>query len=893
MVRFFSAVMFMLLTVVNVNAAQTIIVFDASGSMWGQINGVSKIEIARKAFAKFENNWGDRQDKLGLIAYGHRRKGDCGDIETLLTAKSHNVAAISNQIRNLRPKGKTPLSDAVRMAAEQLHYQEADATVILFSDGIETCKADPCALAAELERDGINFTAHVIGFGITKAEHKAQLQCIADNSGGQYFDAKDADGLADALDQATRNTPKAMVQPTTAYKVNLVLTVKEAKGTARPAQITYRALNKATGRKTILGTVTDAAEVVGGLKAELPAGEWTIEAISQEGIGVLDVTVSGEQMLIDVPFAAHEIEYSLADNGPYQLGVAHLFYLFASAPLQPNAQIPVALYSLDGKRLDWETRFGSKGEGWSDHDFKSPLVAGDYEIIIGKPDAALARFKVTYVNDIVPVWKGALQGQAGGKLAVSISGFGYRFSNLALYKGDKRIASYSLDKLSTSDGQWLPLPAEEGDYKLVYKYKNADGKRIEAQLATIAVGDVLLPDEKLNMSGHWKLVHGVTGELIAHVEIDVPDHEGDRFDPSLYSVAVNSGSSLMGDGDKLKLDILAIENGHLKMQYATEFGNATALMERIDAQEFEGIMTAATGGLLLPVKFVNFADIGLSADEHLDESVIAPMATNVDVELLRQYPKSEYVFICEQEFCEYDHAELGLKTIPLMRGYGLLEPFLWKTGELNLVAVNLANGEWVELNPRMQSDDMSDCVQFGTMGHHGQDDATATDMICTVKGGNSGGSLVSNLENIEFWAVDRNIAIEAARKAQHAEAMGEEGILIAAGIMHGNWILRDFTDDSEIMRTQLMHEIATDVAEDGSQGVKLKLNRDANGKPVNMTVNYTENNIDVTLVLSRLPNWDRKKDIWYGAMLSAIGGKQVILVRQTDKWQGDAIYSQG
>ena len=68
---------------------------------------------------------------------------------------------------NLKFLGKTPLTDAVKQAAEALKYTEDKATVILITDGLETCSADPCALAKELEQSGVDFTTHVVGFDVS------------------------------------------------------------------------------------------------------------------------------------------------------------------------------------------------------------------------------------------------------------------------------------------------------------------------------------------------------------------------------------------------------------------------------------------------------------------------------------------------------------------------------------------------------------------------------------------------------------------------------------------------------------------------------------------------------------------------------------------------------
>ena len=178
---------------------QSMLVLDASGSMWGQIGGKPKIEIAREAVASMLQSWPASQ-QLGLMAYGHRSKGNCADIEMLKAPGTLDKASFQQSVNALQPKGMTPISASVRMAAEQLKFSERKATVILVSDGEETCHADPCAVGKELEKLGVDFTAHVVGFDIDKnPKAKAQLQCLASSTGGRYLDAKDAGELNTAL----------------------------------------------------------------------------------------------------------------------------------------------------------------------------------------------------------------------------------------------------------------------------------------------------------------------------------------------------------------------------------------------------------------------------------------------------------------------------------------------------------------------------------------------------------------------------------------------------------------------------------------------------------------------------------------------------------------------
>ncbi|MEP4420555.1 MAG: VWA domain-containing protein, partial [Nitratireductor sp.] len=180
-------------------AERAMIVLDASGSMWGRIDQEPKIGIAR---AVLKDVLADlpSEVELGLVAYGHRRKGQCDDIELLVAPGTGSAAEIGAVADGLNPLGKTPLSASVRLAAETLKFTEDKATVVLITDGIETCNADPCALGRELEATGVDFTAHVVGFGLS-AEEGRQVACLAEETGGLYLPAQDAGQLGEALDQ--------------------------------------------------------------------------------------------------------------------------------------------------------------------------------------------------------------------------------------------------------------------------------------------------------------------------------------------------------------------------------------------------------------------------------------------------------------------------------------------------------------------------------------------------------------------------------------------------------------------------------------------------------------------------------------------------------------------
>jgi len=215
-------------------ADKTMIVLDASGSMWGQIGGRSKIEIARETLSSVLKSV-PTGTELGLMVYGHREKGSCSDIELAVPPAAGTENAITAFVNGLNPKGKTPLTQSVEQAADILKYTEEKATVVLVTDGLETCEADPCALASALESKGVDFTTHVVGFGLTEEEGK-QVACLAENTGGKYFQASDAGQLVAALTETVAEAPmskpaqevvEAEPEPAVAFNAEFESTLSE------------------------------------------------------------------------------------------------------------------------------------------------------------------------------------------------------------------------------------------------------------------------------------------------------------------------------------------------------------------------------------------------------------------------------------------------------------------------------------------------------------------------------------------------------------------------------------------------------------------------------------------------------------------------------------------
>ena len=356
-----------------------IMVLDGSGSMWGQIDGKAKIEIARGVIGGLLEDW-DENIHLGLVAYGHRTKGSCTDIETLVNVGPVNGDALMTKVNAINPVGKTPISASVKQAADALKYTEEKATVILVSDGLETCEADPCALATELESKGVDFTAHVIGFDVAE-EEQASLSCLAENTGGKFISAQNAGELTTAMAE----TVQAVKEPEPAPEPE---PVKEAAG---PQGVQLRAKLCETCDvldEGLFWRIYDAKKDMDGSREEvnrsakeapfidLVAGDYYVEAAyGKTQFGEEFSITAGETTTVELILnAGHVRVNATATDGGEALDDAMFYRVYKSAK------------NLDGSREEVDV------SGRNVALFKLP--AGDY-VVRGRHGKAIVEAPVT------------------------------------------------------------------------------------------------------------------------------------------------------------------------------------------------------------------------------------------------------------------------------------------------------------------------------------------------------------------------------------------------------------------------------------------------------------------------------------------------------------------
>lgn len=186
------------------------VVLDSSGSMTARDAGGSgtRMDAAKRAVVSMIDGL-PAQAPVGMAIYGAgtgssgaEKTAGCRDVRVVQPVKAIDKPALKAAVNATKARGYTPIGQSLRVAAAQLP-KEGQRSIVLVSDGEDTCAPpQPCEVAKDLSKQGVDLHVHAIGFRVD-AKARAQLACIAQNTGGTYHDAADADSLLGVLGRVT------------------------------------------------------------------------------------------------------------------------------------------------------------------------------------------------------------------------------------------------------------------------------------------------------------------------------------------------------------------------------------------------------------------------------------------------------------------------------------------------------------------------------------------------------------------------------------------------------------------------------------------------------------------------------------------------------------------
>ncbi len=263
-------------------------ILDASGSMRGKdARGKVKMRTAKRVLTDLVRALPD-DVMVGLRVYGHRyprkpKARSCTDSQLVVPFQRVDKDAFAAFVEQIRPRGQTPIGLSLAQVADDFGDVPGRKVVVLITDGEETCSPEPGdpdhppAVVRRLQERGVDVQVQIVGFDIRKSEVRDFLEELAASTGGRFYRADDAAGLARALDEALR---------------------------AR-----FRVVD-------LFGQVV-AEGVLDGGAVELPAGLYRLEVASTRPLVVEEVRIeAGRETRIDINREGEEIAVDRSIGAP-------------------------------------------------------------------------------------------------------------------------------------------------------------------------------------------------------------------------------------------------------------------------------------------------------------------------------------------------------------------------------------------------------------------------------------------------------------------------------------------------------------------------------------------------------------------------------------------------
>lgn len=206
------------------DTAATMLLIDGSGSMWARFEADkrAKIDAVRERLTSVVQTAGS--GAIGMTSFGHRRRGDCSDVEVVVSFDDDALpaqfdaaptsgpvgevdpgaahAVMLAAIAKLDPRGKGPFAAGLRAAMAAIGTRRP-ASIIAISDGVDNCQQDACVTAAELAQASPGVAVHMVAVGVDRAV-QPKLSCVADATGGTFIAANDSAEVATAIDKAAQ-----------------------------------------------------------------------------------------------------------------------------------------------------------------------------------------------------------------------------------------------------------------------------------------------------------------------------------------------------------------------------------------------------------------------------------------------------------------------------------------------------------------------------------------------------------------------------------------------------------------------------------------------------------------------------------------------------------------
>ncbi len=412
-----------------VKKTRILLLLDGSGSMLAKWESSDRMKVAKVLLSKLVDSLAQYENlELALRVYGHqydKEKNNCTDSKLEVAFKEGNEEQIKTRLRQINPRGNTPITYSLEQAAKDFPVDKnARNVLILITDGLESCGGDPCATAKALQKKRIFLKPFVIGIGIEK-QFVPDLACM-----GQYYNAADINSFRKVLD----NVVKIALSKTT---VSVELKDEQGKPVETNVNLTF------------INNVTEEPEYnyVHYLAANGKADVLDVDALLSYDL-VINTVPPVVLKDLDIKPGEHNVFSAKTPQGT--------LYLRQDA-VSPFGLTEAIVRENNSKNTLVALRFGSRQK----------LLAGKY-------DLELLTLPRLYLNDVEvkPGQTNTITFPPPGLLNIPTELQGYG-SLYVLEKDGSQRWIYNLPETNSR----INLPLQPGQYRLVYRTKTANASK--------------------------------------------------------------------------------------------------------------------------------------------------------------------------------------------------------------------------------------------------------------------------------------------------------------------------------------------------------------------------------------------------------------------------------
>ncbi len=178
------------------------VILDASGSMYKDLGDTTRIAVAKSVLSELVTNIIPEGTPFALRIFGHKEPKSCRtDLDVPLGPLE--PTSVQSIIAEVDPKllSGTPIAESLNQVASDLQNAAGAKTVILLTDGEESCNGDVEGAIQNLRTQGIAVQLNVVAFADAEESAKEQFKQWATLGGGVYLEGSNDEELKNAMAQ--------------------------------------------------------------------------------------------------------------------------------------------------------------------------------------------------------------------------------------------------------------------------------------------------------------------------------------------------------------------------------------------------------------------------------------------------------------------------------------------------------------------------------------------------------------------------------------------------------------------------------------------------------------------------------------------------------------------